>query len=237
METIVIPHADLPYERRHISDFKGMDWSKATKWDAVSFARASGFKETGMSVNEVALLYDCLEIRKPRRILELGRNYGTSTRLFLQHIIRHGGALNSWDLKHWDGFLETMAENGYDFTRIPNEQYVAEWVKRSTVPDAFAYLEVAHSMKSSIDYNAQIDFLLIDTEHSTANALYEYGRWRNYMGGGAMIAFHDSSLPGVARAIEIIKEVEEAESPGRIAKEYINERIDGFGITVLEWKG
>ena len=47
IEKIVVPHADLPYEQEHISRFKNFNWSKATKWDAVSFARASGFKEIG----------------------------------------------------------------------------------------------------------------------------------------------------------------------------------------------
>src|SRR5690348_15240231 len=99
METIKIPHANLSYDQVDISNFKDFDWSKATKAQSVSFARASGFKETGMSVGEVALLYDLLEEKKPNKIVELGRNYGTSTRIFLQHVVRHGGLLESWDLK------------------------------------------------------------------------------------------------------------------------------------------
>lgn len=237
METIKIPNANFNEARRPISYYKGFDWSTANKEDAVNFARAEGFKETGMSVNECSLLYECLEISKPKKILELGRNYGTSTRLFMQHIIRHGGAFNSWDLKHWPGFLEIMAENGYDFTRIPAESYVAEWVKRPLVPDAFAYLEIGDSIKSPVAMDCRIDFLLIDTEHATANALYEYGRWRKYLNSGAMIAFHDSTLPGVARAIELIKEVEFAEVGDRFIREYVNEQVDGYGVHVLEWKG
>ena len=53
-----------------------------------------------------------------------------------------------------------------------------------------------------------------------------------------MIAFHDSTLKGPARAIEIVKEVEfEATGGTRIVKEYVNERVDGYGIHVLEYKG
>jgi hypothetical protein len=60
-------------------------------------------------------------------------------------------------------------------------------------------------------------------------------RWREYLKSGSFIAFHDASLPAVARAIDIVKEVE-APFDGRLAKEYINERVDGFGIHIFRWK-
>ena len=214
-------------DRRHISYFKGFDWLNASKEDAVHFARATGFKETGMSLNEVALLCECLELKKPKSIVELGRNYGTSTRLFVQHVIRHGGIVESWDWKHWPGFIEIMTENGYPLnsdasTDLPN--------------GAAVYLKTADSIKSPIHPEFTVDFLLIDTEHSIEDALGEYMRWRRYLQGGAMIAFHDSSLSQVARAIEIVKEVEGWGGRDRIWREWVNEHIDGFGVHILELK-
>ena len=235
METILAPHHDLSYEQRHISEFKDFDWSKATKWDAVSFARASGFKETGMSANEVALLFDLLEAKKPKPIVELGRNYGTSTRLFLQHVIRHGGYLESWDLKHWDGFLEIMDANGYPFFCFYGNEYVD--IKSGAPHSPKIRIKVAHSIKTAIPEDFKVDFLLIDTEHAMENAVSEYLRWREYLNSGALIAFHDSTLLAVSRSIEIILEIEDKCRPGRIDKIHKNEREDGFGICVLEWKG
>lgn len=236
METIVSPHADLSYEQQPISYFKGFDWSKASKSDSVSFSRASGFKETGMSVNEMALLYDLLEKKRPKKIVELGRNYGTSTRMFIQHVLRHGGSVESWDLKHWDGFIDGMNENGYNFIPGKGEEFVMSPIRN----DASVTLKVAHSIKTHIENEGRwVDFLLVDTEHGLEHALGEYMRWREYLNSGALIAFHDSTLIGPKRAIEIIKEVEEMASPGggRLVKEYINEREDGYGIHILEWKG
>ncbi len=187
-----------------------------------------------MSVNEIALLYDLLEEKRPRKIVELGRNYGCSTRIFMQYVYRHGGILSSWDLKHWDGFIEIMGENGYHFFPTGNGDFV-------TLPppgqdDCPVNLRIAHSIKTPIPANEMIDFLLIDTEHSVINALGEYLRWRFYLNSGALIAFHDSTLPAVARAIEMVKECEWNEDKGRggFKRQWILERQDGFGIQVLE---
>jgi cephalosporin hydroxylase len=237
IETVTIPHANLSYEdRRHISFYKDFDWSKSTKEDAVHFARCTGFKETGMSVNEIALLYDLLEKRRPRKIVELGRNFGCSTRIFLQYVLRHGGVLSSWDLKHWDGFIEGMAENGYVFVPVPETEDFVMLPKEGEA-DCPVNIRVAHSIKTPVPYDEKVDFLLIDTEHGLEHALGEYMRWREYLNSGCMIAFHDSTLPGPARAIEIVKEVESAGDRHRIIREYVNERVDGYGIQVLEWKG
>lgn len=234
MEIVVIPHAELSYERKDISCFKDFDWSKATKADSVGFAQCWGFIETGMSVNEIALIYDLLEKFKPKNIVELGRNYGCSTRIFLQHIIRNGGTLDSWDLKHWPGFIEIMANNDYVFEQngVPGE-YIFKG-------EATCRLRVAHSVRTPVpEYidKEGVDFLLIDTEHGITNALPEYCRWREYLHSGSLVAFHDSTLRGPKRAIEIVKEIEEADFSDRIIREYVNERIDGFGVHVLEWKG
>ena len=242
IERVVVPHHELPYEQRPITDFKHFDWSKATKWDCVSFARAAGFKETGMSVNEVALLYDLLEKKKPDTIVELGRNYGTSTRLFMAHILKGDDAmLDSWDLKHWDGSIETMKENGYGFDRWDGETAaILEAEDAEGKIDALGViLRTAHSIKTPIPKNLEkgVDFLLIDTEHAIENCLPEYCRWREYLRSGAIIAFHDSTLPAVARGIEMIIEMEQSSRPGRIIRTYENERVDGFGIMALEWVG
>lgn len=253
METILIPHAELSYEdNRPIENYKNFDWSKGTKADANLFARATGFKETGMSVNEIALLYDMLEKKGACNIVELGRNYGCSTRLFIQHVIRHGGSLQSWDLKHWDGFIEKMRENGYNFGEFKENHAGTDEITYGPLHvqsginalRCNVQLKVADSMKTPIvspkeNDDRFVDFLLVDTEHGLEHALGEYMRWRNYLCAGAMVAFHDSTLPGPKRAIEIIKEVEEMASPGagRLVREYVNERVDGYGVQVLEWKG
>lgn len=239
-ELVRVPPCGLSYAQPpEIHEFKGFDWkANGTKAAAVGFARAVGFKETGMSVGEVALLYDRLETKGACHIVELGRNYGTSTRLFIQHIIRHGGSLESWDLKHWPGFLETMAENGYEFVLDGPGVFAPQM---NVLPNRDAYcvnLKTAHSIKTPVGRDDRfVDFLLIDTEHGLENALGEYMRWREYIKSGAFVAFHDTCIPGVARAISICKEVEQVSADGRLYKEYVPEQSDGFGITVLEWRG
>ena len=191
-----------------------------------------------MSVNEVALMYDLLEKKGACNIVELGRNYGTSTRLFLQHVVRHGGYLESWDLKHWGNLKDTFTFQGFHVSPYADYAEHEQSYQIGDNKDIFSRILIADSiMTPIIPQKRWVDFLLIDTEHSIANALYEYGRWRQYLRSGAMVAFHDSTLPGVVRAIELIKEIELAECGERFVREPVNEREDGYRIKILEGRG
>lgn len=209
-----LPQVGLPVDQPHIDTFKGFFWPDATKADAVRFARCSGFRETGMSVSEIGLLYDVLELMgENKTIVELGRDFGTSTRLFLQHLIRHGGRLTSIDLRLHDEFVQVMKRNGYLSDKGPEINFV-----------------VGDSMKVAWPKEEKIHFLLIDTEHALENALGEYMRWRVYLESGAFIAFHDAvAIPGVVRAIEIVQEVE----GDRLFEEISGASPDGFGIRIF----
>lgn len=241
-ELILVPHHELSYDeadRREIGTFTVEEMKNFDKVKAVLYARAMGFPETGMSQNEVGLLYDLLEQKKPKQIVELGRNYGCSTRILLQYVVRHGGYLESWDLKHWGNLEQSFADQGFVVNRF-QQALTDDHDYTLTLPDATAPIaacRVADSMKTNIETTERwVDFLLIDTEHGLENALGEYMRWRHYLKSGSIIAFHDSTLPAVARAIELAIEVE-SDFDGRLAKQYRNERIEGFGLEALEWKG
>lgn len=247
MEIIRAPHHELSYDegaRRDVNSFTIEEIKTFDKQTAVQYARAKGLLETGMSVNEVALLYDLLEEKKPKMIVELGRNYGCSTRLFLQCIVRHGGFLESWDLKHWGDLNQTFKNQGFHVVPTSFSPRIGQ-----TEPDfsismpedsnsPIAVLKIGDTRRDHITPTERwIDFLLVDTEHGMEDALGEVMRFRTFLKGGAMIAFHDSTLSGVSRAIEVYEEVEATASPGRIVRKYVNEREDGFGICILEWKG
>jgi len=211
-QTILIPNPNLPYEQKSWKEYMGWDWTVASKADAVYFARCNDFRETGMSVNEAALLYEGMEMVKPNpTVLELGRDFGTSTRIFLQAIIRRGGELHSMDLK-------------------PPHPALVHSLEQLGLDDK-VNLITADSMR--IGWDKKIDFLLIDTEHGTDNALGEYYRYRNCLEGGAIIAFHDAELPAVKRAIELVKELDN----WRFEAEYKNEVVDGFGLHLLRFVG
>ncbi len=235
--------ADVSVEQPHIDTFIGRDPRTFTRKDAVCFARASGLRETGMSVNEIALLYDLLEEFKPRSIVELGRDFGTSSRLFYQHIVRNGGRLESWDLKIHPEIItgKAFARSWGPVTNIPTEDsHILEYGMPYYGDGYQLIFNVAHSIKSPVRDPATklefpisvepfIDFLLIDTEHSTWDALGEYARWRHYLHGGALVAFHDSNLPNVRRAIDIVHELEGS----RITDTWEPSHADGFGVHVL----
>lgn len=244
MDTIKHPHHELSYDeaaRRHVDSFTVDEIRKFDKQAAVHYARAVGLQETGMSVNEIGLLFDLLESRKDRKIniVELGRNYGCSTRIFLQHVVRHGGSFESWDLKHWGDLKGSFARQGF-FIEDRGADYLLHENADAYLEGrpALAYLRTAHSIKTPVTCDERfVDFLLIDTEHGLEHALGEYMRWREYVRSGGFVAFHDSTLPGPARAIEIVKEVEALAAPGRLVADHHNERVDGYGIQILEWRG
>lgn len=233
-ELVIVPHHELSYleeDRKDVNSFTVDQIRAFNKAQAVLYSRAIGLPETGMSVNEVALLYDLLEKKGACTIVELGRNYGTSTRLFVQHVVRHGGYFESWDLRHWGNLKETFIKQGFDVVD-EGEDYLLKIGDR-----LIARMKIAHSIKSDIqNQDRWVGFLLIDSEHGLDNILPEYCRWREYLQSGAYIACHDFCIPAVARGIEIIKELE-SNFEGRIEKEYQNERVDGFGISILQWKG
>ena len=241
-ELVMVPHHELSYDESAIPDvssFSVREIKGFTKQEAVNYARARGLQETGMSPNEIGLLYDLLEAKRPKYVVELGRNFGCSTRILLQYCVRYGAYMESWDLKHWGNVEETFKNQGFDVNRL---QHAAKEEFDYTLaipgnPQNIAAIRVADSMKTNIgEVERFVDFLLIDTEHGLENALGEYMRWRPYLRSGSIIAFHDSELPAVARAIDLAIEVE-SDFNGRILKRYKNERIEGFGLEALEWKG
>lgn len=237
-ELIMVPHHELSYleeERRHVDSFTVDEIRKFDKPAAVFYARAVGLQETGMSPNEIALMYDLLEKKGKCNIVELGRNFGCSTRLFFQHRLRHGGTFQSWDLRHWGDLRGTWERQGFTVKDVAGTN---DYLILSPEGEMLAEIKEAHSIKTPIhDDSRWVDFLLIDTEHGIENALGEYMRWREYLNAGAMIAFHDSTLPQVMRSIELVKEIELISCGERIMREWQNARVEGFGVCVLEWKG
>lgn len=247
-ERILVPFRDIPYDQPHLSTFNGFDWkANGNIKDAVQFARCSGLRETGMSVQECALLYECLEQKPGGYLVELGRNYGTSLRLFIQHVIRHGGTVESWDWDSYQVMLDAMEANGYAMKggagpvgEVNNRGYREGVLSSELHVNGIVYpnffIRVGHTQMTPITRTDRfIDFLIIDTEHSLADALGEYMRFRNYLKSGAFVAFHDSNLPAVARAVQLVKEVE-AIYGDRLLKEYVLDRQDGFGVHVYQWK-
>lgn len=223
VENSLTIHAE---DRKHYTAFKGTDPAAYSKQDAVQFSRGMGYRETGMSHNEISLLYDMLEKRKPRLIVELGRNHGCSTRLFLQYLSRNEAFLDSWDLQHFTDFYEKMDEIGFPLKQD----------EKATFGKGGYILRKAHSIKHPAPDHFEfwgIDFILIDTEHGIEDAVGEYMRFRPYLASGAIVAFHDSTLPAVARAIEMVREIENWGGRKRIAEELAPASEDGFGIHFL----
>lgn len=183
-----------------MEQFAGQDPNGWGKVQSIQFARQNfdaehivnneRFGGCGLNEVEAAALYDVLELMGTGTIVELGRSFGCSTRVFYQHVARHAGSLHSYDLVLFESLMDRHRKTGFPLDGHVNVQ-----------------IQVGDSMKVQWDEGWPIDFLFIDTEHSLADALGEYMRWRVYLSPGAFIAFHDSNLPPVARAIEIVKEV------------------------------
>jgi hypothetical protein len=202
-ELVLVPHHELDYSeaaRRDVRSYTIDEIRKFDKQAAVHYARAVGLQETGMSQNEIGLMFDLLEKRsgpgkRPLKIVELGRNFGCSTRLFVQHVVRHGGTFQSWDLKHWGDVEQTFEAQGFKVTRQLRDgvQEAGVFDYTLSVGEDFgtkhrevARIRVADSIKTHIeDESRWVDFLLIDTEHGIENALGEYMRWRQYLNAGA----------------------------------------------------
>jgi predicted O-methyltransferase YrrM len=205
----------------HIDLFNVEGIKNFDKNTAIAYACARGFKDSGMNACEVAFIYDFLEIKGACNIVELGRNFGCSTRMFIQHVVRHGGYFESWDLKHWGNLNETFINQGFE---LENEEDIS--FKGYPI-----HLKIADSLRNPIQEGKWIDFLLIDTEHGVANAFGEFNRWTEHLNDHAFIVFHDANLPGVSESLRMIEETK----ADHIKNWYELEHTGGYGISILEY--
>jgi hypothetical protein len=143
---------------------------------------------------------------------------------------RNEAFLDSWDLRHFTDFYEKMAEIGFPLKQD----------EKGMFGKGGYILRAAHSIKTPAPDHFEhwgIDFILIDTEHGIEDAVGEYMRFRPYLAAGSIVAFHDSTLPAVARAIDMVREIEGWGGRDRIAEEYAPASEDGFGVHIMRMKG
>jgi predicted O-methyltransferase YrrM len=205
----------------HIDHFDLEQIKKFDKDRAVAYACAKGFIDSGMNACEVAFIYDFLEVKGACNIVELGRNFGCSTRMFIQHVVRNGGYFESWDLKHWGNLNGTFMNQGFRLNGQEDDIHFADYPIK---------LKVANSLSNPIEEGRWIDFLLIDTEHGVDNAFGEFVRWLEHLKDNAFVVFHDATLSGVAKSLEMIEE----SYADQILNWYELEHTGGYGITLLE---
>jgi len=194
-------------EKKTLLDFKGMDFTSLSLEDRIAFSVAQGVSETGMQPDELIAMNDALSMLEPNpTILELGQCTGTSTRFLLTYVLSHSGTLHSIEQNLRRDFFDAMVDLGLwdKFTTYVNNTQTIHW-------------------------QGGIDFLLIDTEHTIADALGEYCRFRGFLNKHAIIGFHDAwEIPGVRRAIEIVQEIDEIKEIAR------SPRGVGFGIRLFK---
>lgn len=173
-------------------DFEGRDLKELSVLEWFQFAKANKkFKEPGISAEELYALHEACEKafgKNPINFVETGQCFGVTTRYFLIRILKYGGSLTSFEMKIREPFKEAMQRlNLWDRINVKG-----------------------HSMRDN--YSGGIDLLWIDSEHALEDALGEYMRFRTWLNGNCVVGFHDTECcVGVAKAIEMIQEVDELE--------------------------
>ena len=166
----------------HIDTFRDFDWKDSTIQDWVRFAGAGPVPEPGLATYEAVVMAEALELygRQPITILELGKCYGHSTRLFLGKTLRDGGELHSCELKVREHFRGKMIDLGY-----------------------WQHIHLHEQLSQTIEWQGPLDFLFIDTEHAYEDAMGEFKHFYPHLTGLKLVAFHDTEMaPGVIRAVD-----------------------------------
>jgi hypothetical protein len=179
-------------QARNIREFKGIAFEQMDLDTRVEFAKAQGFPEPGVTVEELLAIQKGLDLlgKRPITILETGMCYGTTTRFFLTWLLQNGGNLHTVEFRIRTQFAVEM-------------DYLGLW------KDPHFHVHEEDSRKMYWDSKDGIDFLFIDSEHALSDALGEYMRFRVFLNHNALIGFHDSQCCyGVKRAIEFINEVD-----------------------------
>ncbi len=174
-----------------VGDFKDVDWKTAPVWKIFQFCKANKrWLDPGISWWELAALHEAVEkVKGPAVILETGQCWGTTGRYFAVRTIREGGEFHSIELVTRPKFDEAMVEVG-----------LAPFI--NTIR--------GHSQK--IPWDKLIDILFIDSEHCMSDALGEYMKYRLFLKQGSIVGYHDvCNCWGVARAIEIMQEMDDLE--------------------------
>lgn len=180
--------------------YKGKDFKNLSEEEILQFCKANlTFGEPGLSSEELLMLHRCVSTMngRPITIVETGMCFGVSTRYFLIRNLKYGGKHTTYEIFIRPGFKEAMEELGL-----------------------WQYLDIrGHSMKDP--WEGQIDLLFIDSEHALSDALGEYMRFRVWLTGESIVAFHDSdTCYGVRRAIDMIQEIDDLELIGEIKARY-----------------
>ncbi|MFC1848587.1 class I SAM-dependent methyltransferase [candidate division CSSED10-310 bacterium] len=125
------------------------------------------------------LYFDAL-ISKPKLIVELGTDYGVSTRVLLAAAENIGATLLSIDIKDCSGI---------DI----NEKYKKKWYFEQCDDVYFAQHKFDH-WKSNQGIEGKIDFLFIDTSHLYDHTVQEIHVWFPKLSDHATVIFHDTNV-------------------------------------------
>jgi len=139
-----------------------------------------GFKD----VEEAQVLWNYANAVQPKLILEIGRRFGVSTRLFALIAQRHGGRVVSIDGAPRDFVPKILDEMGLSgFVELVDKW--SPWID----PDP----------------NWEIDLLYIDGDHTHVATLADYHYFNFFVPPGGLIAIHDCLHPPVKKAIEEVR--------------------------------
>jgi predicted O-methyltransferase YrrM len=138
-----------------------------------------GFKD----VSEAQCLHDYCLSRQPHLILEIGRRFGVSTRLFATAVSKWDGRVVSVDGGPREYVPKMLEEMGLSYYVELIDQW-SPWI----VPDP----------------NWIIELLYIDGDHTHIATLVDYHYFNFFVPTGGLIAFHDCLHPPVKKAIETV---------------------------------
>jgi predicted O-methyltransferase YrrM len=135
-----------------------------------------GFKD----VSEARCLYDFCISRRPQLILEIGRRFGVSTRLFATAVSKWDGRVISIDGAPRDYVPKVLDEMGLTYFVDLIDQW-SPWIV--------------------LDPAWVIDLLYIDGDHTYIATLADYHYFNFFVPTGGLIVFHDCLHKPVTQAI------------------------------------
>lgn len=122
-------------------------------------------------------------------VLELGTRSGVSTAALLAGVEKAGGHLWSIDLEDCSQVAAGHPQWTFHQGDSTSDDTVSEVINAA--------------MRADDIFDASIDLLLIDTEHTYEQATAELALWRLYIKPGGHICMHDpETFPGVRRAAQ-----------------------------------
>ena len=189
---------------RDPKQFSSVVWHNASEETFLAAVYGNGRSFSGLKPAENLLIWRLCHNLAPMLLVEVGRQFGISTKALGLIAKRFHGKVISFDGNPRPGVPKVLRDLGI----LDNVELIDEytpWIQA--------------------DFDWKIDFLLLDGDHDCISTLVDYHFFNYFLRKGGLVAFHDRNQIDVQEALQLIIKRDQIEYVDRVDKLAIYRKI------------